>query len=153
MKKLLTICLFLLVQGLYGQNTVWSWDQYGLSFEAPSKMTVTQNNEISFSSEMDGLALGLELFDYEGLSPETLGEFLGEAAVNIGMKITRDVGPLALTSLAGAYIDGTVDGTPMTLALLFDTESNIGVMVSIAFLSKYDQTVSNIINSFKMTPP
>ncbi len=150
-KVLLLLVLFTaMTVSLSAQNTRWTWDQYGLSFEAPSSMKVTENDETKFSSEMNGMAVSMEVMDYEGLTPETMGAALGQAAGEMGMSEDSDIGPLALTSLAGVYIDGVVDGTRMTLAILFDTESNIAVLVTVAYEENMVQMSTDVVNSFEM---
>ncbi|MBK9399224.1 MAG: hypothetical protein IPN55_19110 [Saprospiraceae bacterium] len=152
MKKILLLSiLFIASIASINAQTRWTWDQYGLSFEAPSSMKVTENDEIKFSAEMDGMAVSMEVMDYEGLTPETMGGALGEAAASMGMSENSDIGPLALTSLAGVYIDGMVEGTRMTMAILFDTESNIAVIVSIAYTDDMVQVSTDVVNSFEMT--
>ena len=47
--------------------------------------------------------------------------------------------------------DGMVDGTRMTMAILFDTESNIAVIVSIAYTDDMVQVSTDVVNSFEMT--
>ena len=152
MKKILLLLTFITTTSLIvnGQTTRWTWDQYGLSFEAPSSMKVTENDEVNFVAEMNGMALNMSVFDYEGLTPESMGEAIGEAAASLGMSENSDIGPLSLTSLAGVYVDGVVDGSPLTLALLFDTESNIAILVSIAYDDNKAQVSTDVINSFEM---
>jgi len=152
MKKtlLLIIIISAALTTIDAQNTRWTWDQYGLSFEAPSKMKVTENDEINFSAEMNGMAISMEVMDYDGMSPETMGAALGQAAGEMGMDSGSDIGPLSLTTLEGLYIDGVVDGTPMTLVLLYDTESNIAVLASIAYTEDLVKVSTDMVNSFQM---
>jgi len=71
MKKILLLSiLFIASIASINAQTRWTWDQYGLSFEAPSSMKVTENDEIKFSAEMDGMAVSMEVMDYEGLTPD-----------------------------------------------------------------------------------
>ena len=152
MKKifLLLTLITMTSMSLTAQNTKWTWKQYGLSFTAPSSMKVTTNDAASFAAESDNLHISIEVVDYEGLSPETMGATLGQLAGELGMASDSEIGELSLTTLAGIYIDGLVDGIPTTLVLLYDTESNIALLASVVYTEEYVEESTAIVNSFEM---
>lgn len=125
----------------------FEWEQYGLSFQVPSNFNITENTATSFDAGNGNINLTIEVLDYTGISAETIGTALGELAVQTGMK-NADIGGLALTTLAGAYAEGTVDGANLILVALLDTDSNIALLASIVYADGYEKQATNICNSF-----
>lgn len=132
----------------HAQTSVWTWQQYGLSFEAPDALRVTRNNATVYEAAHNDLHLSIQVMDYEGINPESLAEALGETAAELGMSADSDVGELVLTTLEGVYIEGLVDGVNTILVLLFDTESNIALLSTVVYNDGLEQVATDIVNSF-----
>lgn len=127
----------------------FTWKQYGLSFKVPSNFKVVENTAESFEAESTNIHLAIEVMDYEGISADTMGEMLGELANEMNMK-SPEIGELMLTTLAGAYIEGKVDGVNVCLVLLMDTDSNIALLASVTYANGFEQQATNIVNSFSI---
>lgn len=149
MKKIILFATFLLLTGITAVHAQqkWEWEQYGLSFSAPSNFEVIENTEDSFEALNRHIHLAIEVFDYEGLDPEDLGMTLGELALELGMR-NVDIGELRLTTLEGAYIESIEDGVGTILILLLDEDSNIALLASIIYDEGFERAATNICNSF-----
>lgn len=120
-----------------------------MSFKVPSNFKVVENTAESFEAESTNIHLAIEVMDYEGISADTMGEMLGELANEMNMK-SPEIGELMLTTLAGAYIEGKVDGVNVCLVLLMDTDSNIALLASVTYANGFEQQATNIVNSFSI---
>lgn len=148
MKRILfTLTLVFCLSMVVTAQQRYTWKQYGLSFSVPSNFKVVENTAESFEAENANMHLAIEVIDYDGIDVEDLGTALGEMANELGMK-NPDIGELGLTTLAGAYIEGKVDGSNVCLVLLIDVESNIALLASVTYGNGYEQQATNIVNSF-----
>jgi hypothetical protein len=149
MKKVFFVAvaaMLLMSMSACGQ-TRFEWKQYGLSFGVPSDFKVMKNTDTRFEASNSKMQLTIEVFDHEGVSGDVLGEILGNMAVELEME-DAEVGELRLTTLEGAYIEGTVDGAGTILVLLLDVESNIALLSSIVYADGLEKQATNICNSF-----
>jgi hypothetical protein len=128
-------------------QTKFEWKQYGLSFSVPSGFKVTKNTETAFEASNSKMQLNIEVFDHDGVSEDVLGEILGNMAVELEME-DAEIGELRLTTLEGAYIEGTVSGTGTILVLLLDTDSNIALLSTIVYADGLEKQATAICNSF-----
>lgn len=148
MKRILfTLTLIFCLSMVVTAQQRYTWKQYGLSFSVPSNFKVVENTADSFEAENANMHLAIEVIDYDGIDVEELGMALGEMANELNMK-NSEVGELGLTTLAGAYIEGKVDGANVCLVLLVDVESNIALLASITYANGHGQQATNIVNSF-----
>ncbi|MDH6358440.1 hypothetical protein [Parabacteroides sp. PF5-9] len=145
-RLLLVLSSFLLTLNV---NTFqkFEWEQYGLSFSVPADFKRVGNNKESFEAKNDNIHLAIEVFDYKGVSAENMGEILGGMANDAGMQ-NAEFGELVLTTLEGAYIEGTVGGINMIFVALMDTDSNVALLASITYINGFEQDATDICNSF-----
>ncbi|MDL2247470.1 hypothetical protein LJC05_01920 [Bacteroides sp. OttesenSCG-928-J23] len=127
----------------------YTWNQYGLSFTVPSNFKITENTAESFQANNGKIHLAIAVIDYDGIDEDGLAEVLISMAEEAGIT-DGEVGPLALTTLEGAYIEGVVNGSNMCLVLLADTESNIALVASVVYADGLENQANNIINSFSI---
>lgn len=127
----------------------YTWKQYGLSFSVPTNFKITENTAESFQANNGQIHLAIAVVDYDGLNEDDLAETLLMMAEEAGMT-DGEVGPLALTTLEGAYIEGVVDEANMCFVLLADTESNIALLASVVYADGLENQANKIINSFSI---
>jgi hypothetical protein len=130
-------------------QTKFEWKQYGLSFSVPSNFKVAKNTATEFEASNSNIHLTIEVFDHEGISGEALGKTLGEIALELDME-DAEIGELRLTTLEGAYIEGTVDDVGTILVLLIDEDSNIALLSTIVYADGFEKQATNICNSFSI---
>ncbi|MDR2497471.1 MAG: hypothetical protein LBD21_10140 [Tannerellaceae bacterium] len=149
MKKLFfwAVSAMLLMSMSAGAQTRFEWKQYGLSFGVPSGFKVSKNTATSFEASNANINLTIEVFDHDDISGDALGEALGGLAGELDME-DAEVGELRLSTLEGAYIEGTVDDAGTILVMLVDSESNIALLATIVYADGYEKQATNICNSF-----
>lgn len=130
--------------------TTWTWEDYGLSFKAPSNAKVQKNTDTEFVATNGNIIVGLEVIDYTGATMVQLAEALGEYADAVGFSADTEVGGLQLTTLAGVWIEGTLDGTNTILVVLADDDSNIAVVAAIQYADGQEKIATAIVNSFSI---
>ena len=132
------------------QLKTWTWSQHGLSFKAPSDAQVTENSSEVFTAQSADIMITIQLVDYTGVSMEELGTILGTMAAESGMEAGSDIGELQLTTMAGAYVEGTVQGANVIYVLLADEESNIALFAGVVYADGQEKKATDIVNSFVM---
>lgn len=156
MKKLLLSLVVLVVSIAFTSTvsaqalTTWTWKQYGLSFKAPSVMKIAKNTATEFEATASNMSLSIGVLDYTGATLEDLAGMIGTVAGEIGMSTDSEIGDLQLTTLAGVYIEGTLDGQNVILVVLADDDSNIALWSVIGYEDGLEQVATNVVNSFSI---
>ncbi len=148
-KFLLTLVVLFAATFAANAQQKYEWKQYGLSFKVPTTFKISENTAESFAAGDKNMDLAIQVIDYDGVDAEDMGGILGELAVEAGMDMEEaEIGELALTTLAGAYIEGEIDGEMTILVVLMDVESNIALFARITYADGFLKQANNICNSF-----
>lgn len=81
--------------------TTWTWNNYGLSFKAPSNLIIETNTDTTFLAQSSTIKIGIDVLNNIGSTITELAEELGTMAEEYQMSSDTEVGSLHLTNLTG----------------------------------------------------
>lgn len=85
------------------------WDSYGVSFQAPSDLTVEDDSSEGYLAGNDTYYLTIQLLEGEGMKKEELGQELKAIATDDEVTSQSEVQPFELPQFYGAQLKGNCE--------------------------------------------
>ena len=126
------------------------WDSYGVSFKAPSDLTVEDDSSEGYLAGNDTYYLTIQLLEGEGMKKEELGQELKAIATDDEVTSQSDVQPFELPQFHGVQLKGNCEEEKCVYSYLLAKDGSCGFYVSIVYRQENDKTPETILKSFHM---
>ena len=125
------------------------WDSYGVSFKAPSDLTVEDDSSEGYIAGNDTYYLTIQLLEGEGLKKEELGQELKAIATDDEVTSQSSVQSFELPQFHGVQLKGNCEEEKCVYSYLAK-DGSCGFYVSIVYRQENDKTPETILKSFHM---
>lgn len=130
------------------QASVYTWSQYGLTFETPDGGFVPYSTNTYFELRWDDMVLTIKLYNKEKSDDKFIKDNLMRKSLDYGMYDTKQ-GKMKVKGFKPLYIEGTMpDGSRAVIADLISDNQNLIVEVTINYVFGNRETADDIIKSF-----
>lgn len=126
------------------------WDSYGVSFKAPSDLTVEDDSSEGYLAGNDTYYLTIQLLEGEGLKKEELGQELKAIATDDEVTSQSSVQSFELPQFHGVQLKGNCEEEKCVYSYLLAKDGSCGFYVSIVYRQENDKTPETILKSFHM---
>ena len=126
------------------------WDSYGVSFKAPSDLTVEDDSSEGYIAGNDTYYLTIQLLEGEGLKKEELGQELKAIATDDEVTSQSSVQSFELPQFHGVQLKGNCEEEKCVYSYLLAKDGSCGFYVSIVYRQENDKTPEIILKSFHM---
>ncbi|MBS1436276.1 MAG: hypothetical protein HP007_00615 [Bacteroides sp.] len=126
------------------------WDSYGVSFKAPSDLTVEDDSSEGYLAGNDTYYLTIQLLEGEGMKKEELGQELKAIATDDEVTSQSDVQSFELPQFHGVQLKGNCEEEKCVYSYLLAKDGSCGFYVSIVYRQENDKTPETILKSFHM---
>ena len=130
------------------KNTTWS--SYGVSFQAPSDITVEDDSEEGYTVSNDTYYITVQLLDGEGFKRNELGNELKNIATDDQVSNQSAVQDFETPQFYGAQLKGNCEEEACLYSYLLAKDDSCGFYVSILYKKKGDTVPETILKSFKL---
>ncbi|WP_443934259.1 hypothetical protein [Phocaeicola plebeius] len=126
------------------------WDSYGVSFKAPSDLTVEDDSSEGYLAGNDTYYLTIQLLEGEGMKKEELGQELKAIATDDEVTSQSSVQSFELPQFHGVQLKGNCEEEKCVYSYLLAKDGSCGFYVSIVYRQENDKTPETILKSFHM---
>lgn len=126
------------------------WDSYGVSFKAPSDLTVEDDSSEGYLAGNDTYYLTIQLLEGEGMKKEELGQELKAIATDDEVTLQSSVQSFELPQFHGVQLKGNCEEEKCVYSYLLAKDGSCGFYVSIVYRQENDKTPETILKSFHM---
>lgn len=126
------------------------WDSYGVSFKAPSDLTVEDDSSEGYLAGNDTYYLTIQLLEGEGMKKEELGQELKAIATDDEVTSQSDVQPFELPQFHGVQLKGNCEDDKCIYCYLLAKDGSCGFYISIIYRQENDKIPETILRSFSM---
>lgn len=126
------------------------WDSYGVSFKAPSDLTVEDDSSEGYLAGNDTYYLTIQLLEGEGMKKEELGQELKAIATDDEVTSQSSVQSFELPQFHGVQLKGNCEEEICVYSYLLAKDGSCGFYVSIVYRQENDKTPETILKSFHM---
>lgn len=126
------------------------WDSYGVSFKAPSDLTVEDDSSEGYLAGNDTYYLTIQLLEGEGMKKEELGQELKAIATDDEVTSQSDVQPFELPQFHGVQLKGNCEEEKCVYCYLLAKDGSCGFYISIVYRQENDKIPETILRSFSM---
>lgn len=127
-----------------------TWSSYGVSFRAPSDITVEDDSEEGYIVSNDTYYITVQLLDGEGFKRNELGDELKNIANDDQVSDQSALQSFETPQFYGAQIEGNCEGEACLYSYLLSKDDSCGFYVSILYKQKGDTVPETILKSFKL---
>ena len=125
-------------------------DSYGVSFKAPSDLTVEDDSSEGYLAGNDTYYLTIQLLEGEGMKKEELGQELKAIATDDEVTSQSDVQPFELPQFHGVQLKGNCEEEKCVYCYLLAKDGSCGFYISIVYRQDNDKIPETILKSFSM---
>ena len=126
------------------------WDSYGVSFKAPSDLTVEDDSSEGYLAGHDTYYLTIQMLEGEGIKKEELGQELKAIATDDEVTSQSDVQPFELPQFHGVQLKGNCEEEKCVYCYLLAKDGSCGFYISIVYRQENDKIPETILRSFSM---
>lgn len=126
------------------------WDSYGVSFKAPSDLTVEDDSSEGYTAGNDTYYLTIQLLEGEGMKKEELGQELKAIATDDEVTSQSDVQPFELPQFHGVQLNGNCENEKCIYCYLLAKDGSCGFYISIVYQQANDKVPETILHSFHL---
>lgn len=126
------------------------WDSYGVSFKAPSNLTVEDDSSEGYLAGNDTYYLTIQLLEGEGMKKEELGQELKAIATDDEVTSQSEVQPFELPQFHGVQLKGNCEEEKCVYCYLLAKDGSCGFYISIVYRQENDKIPETILKSFSM---
>lgn len=126
------------------------WDSYGVSFKAPSDLTVEDDSSEGYLAGNDTYYLTIQLLEGEGMKKEELGQELKAIATDDEVTSQSSVQPFELPQFHGVQLKGNCEEEKCVYSYLLAKDGSCGFYISIVYRQENDKIPETILRSFSM---
>lgn len=126
------------------------WDSYGVSFKAPSDLTVEDDSSEGYLAGNDTYYLTIQLLEGEGMKKEELGQELKAIATDDEVTSQSSVQSFELPQFHGVQLKGNCEEEKCVYSYLLAKDGSCGFYVSIVYRQENDKIPETILRSFSM---
>lgn len=126
------------------------WDSYGVSFKAPSDLTVEDDSSEGYLAGNDTYDLTIQLLEGEGMKKDELGQELKAIATDDEVTSQSEVQPFELPQFHGVQLKGNCEEEKCVYCYLLAKDGSCGFYISIVYRQENDKIPETILKSFSM---
>ena len=126
------------------------WDSYGVSFKAPSDLTVEDDSSEGYLAGNDTYYLTIQLLEGEGMKKEELGQELKAIATDDEVTSQSSVQSFELPQFHGVQLKGNCEEEKCVYSYLLAKDGSCGFYISIVYRQDNDKIPETILKSFSM---
>ncbi len=127
------LSLFFCISASMSAQHVYTWEEYGISFDLAEDFKEVVNNSEEFSAEGDGMSLSIIPFADADIDDADITAYTIEAAAAMNFSRIDGVSPITINGFKGGYAEVAGDGVKVFVMGLIDPDSDTNFFIVITF--------------------